>query len=310
MHAQAEKQTVASHGAEHALPAFPFGWEHHKDRHCIWIVSPEGYVHSRAFEDVALGLHYAFAELGGSAPLVTNPRDWNGRVPIVYGANLLPSVAAQWLPPESIIVNMEQVSAESSWINHRYLGLLKKFAVLDYSERNRQGLARFGVPAEILDVGYNRHLTRVPQAPVKDIDVLFYGSVNERRKNVLVALQASGLNLVHLFGVYGAERDAFIGRSKIVLNVHHFDAAIFEICRVSFLLANGACVVSEGNIHDPEVAAFAEGMAFCNYDRLVETCIELVRDDERRSAIASRGFGLMCERQQATILSALMARGG
>ena len=32
--------------------------------YCIWVVSPAGYAHSRAFDDVAVGLRDAFAELG------------------------------------------------------------------------------------------------------------------------------------------------------------------------------------------------------------------------------------------------------
>src|SRR5262245_41641067 len=114
----------SSFGIGHPLSAFPHGWEHHRNRHCIWIVSPHGYVHSRAFEDVALGLHHAFAELGGNAPLVTEPSNWRGRIPIVFGANLLPAEAVNWLPRGTILVNLEQVSEDSSWINGNYVSLL------------------------------------------------------------------------------------------------------------------------------------------------------------------------------------------
>ena len=38
--------------------------------YCIWIVSPPGYIHSHAFDEVALGLSCAFLKLGCSVSIV------------------------------------------------------------------------------------------------------------------------------------------------------------------------------------------------------------------------------------------------
>ena len=46
-------------------------------------------------------------------------------------------------------------------------------------------------------------------------------------------------------GVRGAERDALIARARLVLNLHFYPTAIFELVRVSYLLANGKAVVAE-----------------------------------------------------------------
>ena len=46
------------------------------------------------------------------------------------------------------------------------------------------------------------------------------------------------------YGVYGAERDRLIARSRLVLNVHYFPTHIFEMIRVSYLLANRTAVVA------------------------------------------------------------------
>ena len=48
----------------------------------------------------------------------------------------------------------------------------------------------------------------------------------------------SGANVIPVFGLYGPPRDALIARSKIILNMHLYDAKVFEIVRVSYLLAN------------------------------------------------------------------------
>ncbi|MGO8536118.1 glycosyltransferase family 1 protein, partial [Rhizobium ruizarguesonis] len=68
-----------------------------------------------------------------------------GRAPIIYGGNLLPAEIVSHLPKDSVIINLEQVSEESIWINSRYTSILKSFPVLDYSPRNRENLAAKGI---------------------------------------------------------------------------------------------------------------------------------------------------------------------
>ncbi len=301
---------AASSASRAPLPPFPDGWEAHRDRHCIWIVSPDGYVHNRAFFDVAEGLGEAFAELGGSAPLTRSPDEWRGRVPIIFGGNLLDRSTASMLPPGSVIYNLEQAQNGSAWMNETYLSLLRRFPVLDYSIRNRQALAGLGIHATLLPVGYADGLTRVRHRPHKDSDILFYGSQNERRKTVLDALTERGFKVVSLFGAYGTERDDAIGRSRIVLNMHYYEAAIFEVVRVSYLLANGVCVVTEGSPEDPDLLPFADGMAIAPIDGLVDRCVRLLADDRARDRMAARGFAAMKRRRQSALLAHLFGPAG
>lgn len=285
---------------------FAGGWEQHRDSHCIWVVSPDGYKHHHAFDEVAETLSHAFAELGGSAPLVRNPGEWQGRAPIIFGANLLSPEATNLIPADSIVVNLEQAQANSTWMSGHYLSMLKRFPVLDYSERNMQALATFGVShAALLPVGYSRSLTRIQHRAVKDIDVLFYGSMNERRHRILNALGERGLNVIHLFDVYGEERDTAIARAKIVLNMHYYETAIFEVVRVSFLLANGVCVVTEGRTDDVDLAPFADGLAIASEAELVERCVALAADERQRESLAMRGFRIMSSRWQSDLLRPL-----
>lgn len=290
-----------------ALTAFAGGWNAHRDRHCIWIATPPNYNHSRAFDEVAIGLQGAFQELGGSAPIVRDMKAFNGRVPIIYGANLLPETILSHLPKDSVVINLEQVLVDSPWMNDRYLAIMKALPVLDYSPRNRENLAAKGVAhAGVLEIGYSDALAQIPQTDEKDIDILFYGSMNERRRNVLMALHNGGLAVKHLFNVYGTERDAAIARSKIVINIHQYESAVFEIVRISYLLANRVCVVSEGNIDDPDVLPFREGVAVERYEGLVERCKALIADDEGRARIASQGYEAIRARSQAEMLMKVM----
>lgn len=289
------------------LTAFAGGWQAHRHRHCIWVVTPPGYDHSHAFDEVALALQDAFEELGGSAPIVTDRAAFAGRAPIIYGATLLPADSVGSLPPDSVVVNLEQVSDDSSWMTSRYAAVMRALPVLDYDPRNRDNLVARGIAhAGLLEIGYSPRLTRIAPAPVQDIDVLFYGSLNPRRAALLRALVDSGLNAVHLFNVYGAPRDAMIARAKIVLNLHHYDSNVFEIVRVSYLLANGVCVLTEGDPHDPALGPYLGGLAIARYEELVECCVALVADADARATIARTGFAAITRRSQAELLMAVM----
>lgn len=289
------------------LVPFPRGWEEHKDRHCIWIVTPPGFVHSQAFSEVAFTLQCAFEELGGSAPIVTDIAGWKDRAPIIYGGNLLPQDILEVLPEDSVLVNLEQIVTGSDWLSDKYIAILKGLPLIDYSDLNRGALAQRGIThAQTMEIGYAAPLTRISPAPVQDIDVLFYGSLCERRIRILDALKAVGLKVRHLFGVYGEKRDEAIARSKIVLNINSFDDGVFEIVRVSYLLANRVCVVTEGKADDPAIEPFRDGLEIAPFEEIVQRCKALVEDGARRRALAERGFAAMAARSQAAYLKALM----
>ena len=76
-----------------------------------------------------------------------------------------------------------------------------------------------------MPIGYAPELTRI--CPLEEnIDVLFYGAVNERRGRALQRMKDRGLRTVVAFGAYGAERDALIARSRIVVNIHYYESRV------------------------------------------------------------------------------------
>lgn len=273
-------------------------------RFAVAVVSPPGYVHSEAFRKVAQGVHHALGELGHDSVL-TGRVDLENRRTIVLGANLL--VAAGLEPPENaILYNLEQVHDSSPWMTPELLGLYRRYSVWDYSQANIEQLVARQVPRHThVPIGYVRELTRIGHVP-GDIDVLFYGSINERRLAVLHELAARGLRVEALFGVYGADRDAWIARSKIVINMHHYEAQVFEIVRVSYLLANRRVVVSERGAYPTEECDLESAVAFATYDELVDRCVELVRDEPARRELGTRGYQAFSARSQADILRSVL----
>jgi hypothetical protein len=265
---------------------------------CIWIVSPEGYLHSRTFDEVALSLKDAFAALGHDVPIVTDATDVSGTA-VVLGGHFLARLPH---PNDLIVFNLEQLAGNSDKIVPGYLDVLKRYPVWDYSTRNIAALAEIGVRAALCGVGYMPSLTRIPEAAAKDIDVLFVGSFNERRRAILQEIAAKGANTYAAFQSYGEERDALIARAKIVLNMHFYPAKLFEIVRVSYLLANRVCVLSETGHDDELEAPFRGGVAFASYGGIVQACFKLLQDDDARARIAEKGFEQMRALSQVDML--------
>ena len=272
--------------------------------YCVWIVSPPGYSHSRCFEEVARALSEAFAELGFNAPVVTK-RDQIAGVAVILGANLL-AKSGQPPPPGAILYNLEQVQAGTTWMTPDYVRLLQGYAVWDYSARNIEALAGQGVAASLCGIGYTPGLSHIVPAPAQDIDVLFFGSMNPCRRAVLQDLIAKGARVAAVFDVYGAERDALIARSRIVINIHFYEAQVFEIVRVSHLLANWVCVVSESGLDLALEAPFQGGIAFAPYEGLAQACLDLLADPQRRQAVAGAGHDAFRALPQAPMLRAAL----
>jgi hypothetical protein len=270
---------------------------------CIWIVTPDGYTHSRCFEEVALSLNEAFAALGLDAPIVTEAAAVQGTA-IVLGPHLLPRVTH---PEDLILYNLEQIYENPQAMTPAYTALLKQYPVWDYSARNLTTLAAHSIQAALCGVGYMPGLTRIPPAPARDIDVLFIGSMNPRRARVLSQIASTGAVVKVAFDCYGAERDARIARSKIVLNLHFYEAKLFEIVRVSYLLANRVCVVSETGLDAELEAPFMGGVAFAAYDGLAPACLRLLADAAARDRIAERGFEKMRALSQLDMLKRALA---
>ena len=279
------------------------------DSYCIWIVTPPGYAHSGAFSEVALGLQGGFRELGIDAPVVTTRERIRGKT-IVLGANLLPGIPGMKAPSKGILFNLEQITPGSAWLTDDYMKLLRRHRVWDYSRYNIAQLQQLGVRDPVhCPIGFSERLSRIEPAPDKDIDVLFYGSVNDRRLQVLEALVRSGLTVETLFGVYGEQRDAVIARSRIVLNIHYYPAKIFEIVRISYLLANRVCVVSEASPTDSALESVQDGIVQAPYERLAETCRELIATGAWKN-VACRGYDVFAGNRQSDHLQAALLAGG
>lgn len=271
----------------------------------VSIISPPDYLPSATFREVARTVHDGLIAIGHDSILTTRT-DLPDRRHIIFGANLL-SRYPQSLKPDSIIYNLEQVEAGSVWFDQNLLDLFQRHTVWDYSRSNVATLNAMNIAAIYVPIGYMPCLSRIATAASKDIDILFFGSLNDRRNRILTELIALGHRVEVVSGIYGDHRDGLIARSKIVLNVHYYESKIFEIVRVSYLLANRVFVVSESG-DDRSEDFFERGLVFSNYENLVRVCERSLAQSERyRRGVAEVGFALMALRDEETILREAIA---
>lgn len=269
----------------------------------IWIVSP--YSHSRCFEEVAQALNAAFKELGYNCEITTT-MPLNRENVIILGAHLLHPDDMLYLN-NPIIWNLEQIPGEGddrigTPLTSAYLKILRMAEVWDYSQVNIETLAKMGIKAKLLEVAYMPTLTRIENSPIPDIDVLFIGSLNERRKHILQGLTDAGVKVVHAFDCYGVKRDAVIARAKVVLNMHYYPAKIFEIVRCSYLMANRKFVISENGEDSNLEGKYTDGICFSSYDNLVSVTLRYLGDSAQREELAQKGFKIFSKYSQTEFL--------
>lgn len=215
---------------------------------------------------------------------------------ILIGPHLFPVEFVASLPRNTMIYNMELMGDVSNGlVNKNYVDLIKEFIVLDYGNVNMEFWRRNNAQRVIeVPIGYDPALERMPAREVKDIDVLFMGSMSQRRLNVIQKIADRGYKVVHAFGIYGDYLDELISRTKLVMNIHFFEVGGIETLRLSYLWANKVPVICECKLLNecPEdLQKFMRRYSFMSdYDRLVEDAVKMLTDESLRVNSAAHAY--------------------
>jgi hypothetical protein len=276
--------------------------------HCI----PDPRMHGlNGYKEVIESVAWGLEQLGHRVTYAVNERV-GGATNVVFGAQVMPVAALGELPPGTIIYNFEQlrdVAAERIRSEIRYYAQLPHFIIWDYSAANLPSWRALKRPdVKIVPVGYAPILSRIPNAAPQDIDVLLYGLSGERRLQTFHGLSQLGLSTVFVSGLYGAARDALISRAKVVLNINLYaQMRIFEIVRVSYLLANRKAVVADFDAKTSVEDDVRGAVSFASsLKELLDQCAKLVSDESERHALEERGFACMSRRDIKGILECVL----
>jgi hypothetical protein len=263
------------------------------------VINPNPKLHGpQGYAEVIQSVEWGITSLGHQATYGINAAAKNA-INIVFGAQLLPVEYLQSLPSETIIYNFEQMRGlHLEDIRTEIKIVANRFRVWDYSSSNLAAWERLGRNnVTIVPIGYAPVLTRIEKSPQQDIDVLIYGSSGELRLKCFHQLASAGLVVMFVSGIYGKARDDLIARAKLVLNANVYKhSKIFELVRVSYLLANKVAVVG---VIDDEVfleAGLEESCIFTPEDMVLETCDTYIQSAELRLKAEERGFDAFAKR--------------
>jgi hypothetical protein len=257
------------------------------------------------YAEVIETVRWGLAELGHEVSVAVNSYVPD-RTNIIFGIHMIGLPTLAQLPKDTIAYNFEQMArrpVEKFLPAVQYVA--QYFQVWDYSSSNLEAWQRLhaGCKPKYVPVGWSPTLRRIPKRDDEDIDVLFYGISGPARLQTFDKICRTGLKCVFACGLYGPSRDDLISRAKLVLNLNYYEhSRIFEIVRVSYLLANGNAVVSDifpDSFIEPDLK---DAIAFAPVESLPATCLQLISDDAARSALAARGQSIMEQRDIRPIL--------
>jgi len=276
--------------------------------HCI----PHPRMHGlNGYKEVIETVTWGFEQLGHRVTYAINDVATE-TTNIIFGAQVMSLAALKQLPDNTIIYNFEQLrgyTPNQLKEQIKYCAQDKRFKLWEYSQINVPSWQTLGRhEMKVVPIGYAPVLTRIPRAANQDIDVLIYGMSGERRLQAFHALSQTGLTTVFVSGIYGAARDDLISRCKIVLNINLWKSRIFEVVRVSYLLANKKAVVADLDADTGVEEDLRGAVRFASsLQELVTICHSLIDNEAERIKAEEAGFASMRRRDITTILrSALL----
>jgi hypothetical protein len=258
-------------------------------------------VHSECFMEVAHVLKFGLEDSGHEVVFANGFQ--KDRLNIVLGYH---NFKGDRLPTgyNYIIYQLEALSEQSQWCLS-IINTLKSDSciVWDFSQENIDLLARKGIKAILKPIGFHPNMHILKHRQRKDVDVLFYGSKNERRLKILRELDKK-FRLKVLFGVYGEERNQWISRSKIVISIYFYESKLFDDVRISFLANNGVFSIIEDSPH----RKYDDFLTYVSYDRLVEQCEFYLGNDNLRQQSAEKAFRGFSEYPESEFLKTALAK--
>jgi len=257
----------------------------------ICIIRPEGYIWSSSFLELADLISFSMHDLGLDNRIAENRID-PAAINIIIGCHLLDIDNTRNIPADTIFFNTEQIGGLGNplWIS-RIRHFLSHFPSWDYSEENIRRLKDSGIGGtRLFKFGHHPKLNRISNSEAKDIDILFYGCHSEARKSLLDSMVSRGMQVTRLQGVFGAERDKYIARSKIVLNLHLYETKVFEIVRVHYLMNNGKAILSQCDSNSRVDPKYSNGLTLAPYDDLISTAQKILDSEHERHQLEEKSL--------------------
>jgi len=149
------------------------------------------------------------------------------------------------LPKKYILYQVEQ--STSPWFTDDYLKIISnsKF-VWDFSLNNKMKYSHLNKNTCYMPMPYYINKDIYNNNTNTKFDILFYGACNRRRDIIINNIVKRKKYKVRIaYDICGEERDTLIKQSKIIINLHYYNNAALETCRINEVLKFNKLVISE-----------------------------------------------------------------
>ena len=211
----------------------------------------------------------------------------------------------QELPDYYISYQLEQ-SVSSRWFDESYFEKLKNsVAVFDYSLMNLKylqdnGLSLkdvFHVPIAYLPNYLEQY--NLDACNEEQYDVLFYGDVNNPRREAYLAKISEKFKVKVVKEVFGLALYQELIKAKIILNIHYYEGALLETTRIYECLSLDRLIVSEESVDQREYQELHDIVDFVPIDD-IQGMIDrieywLLNDSLRRQKVIDNKLALQSQ---------------
>lgn len=135
---------------------------------------------------------------------------------------------------------------------------------------------------------------------LQDIDVLFYGTLNNRRINIINMIKTAGINIYcpnlnNPNGCFGKDKDLLIQRSKIILLTNYFNNNC-DMVRSIYLMSNKKMIISDDYGGANELKEiFNNIFPVVSTDKLIETIQYYLNNQNLISEIENKSHKYVME---------------
>lgn len=274
----------------------------------VTLIHPEGYIFSLALKEAAEYLCAMLRQCGFDARFSMN-QFRHGEHNVILCAHLLGAGDLSRIPRDSLVFNSEPLGKGDQWhfASDTYSRILAQFHVWDYADRN---LARIEhARKDTIPFWYCRELVRTRTPARRSRSLLFYGAPTPRRRTVLSAIAAKGVEVKFMHGMYDAQRDAEMFDAWAVLNLHKTDDdTVFEPIRCFYPLTNRVPVISEEVRGDAMADAFRDSMFFLDRPDFADRILALYDDDRAFAEKTAEQFRNFESKSARSCILAAVAR--
>jgi len=267
------------------------------DKIVIWRVSGSLTKNALVFDDMAHILHSVLSNYARTV-IISNFPHPDADITIALNSYSLCAYRGP-KPTNLLIYNFEQLSPiPESQTSERYLKILKQNRVLEYSEMNCKLLDNHKISYTLVPPLYHSSLEYgvIDSPSGSEIDVVFIGSLNPRRRLLQERLVSGGVSSCFIESVYNAERNTIYRHAKLSIYCFVYDTSILPWLRLSFLLANKIPVLCERPMSDQSLDLLSSFICFANFDDLPKAAGMLVSNPGKLQEMREMGYNYISSR--------------